>query len=75
MGGVAIWAAFVVSLLIFGNGREFTELFSIVIGGTLISMVGLIDDRYGLGPRGKLIGQAAAALVLVFRWCTDSDIQ
>ena len=57
---------FVVSLLIFGNGREFTELFSIVIGGTLISVVGLIDDRYGLGPRGKLIGQATAALVLVF---------
>ena len=66
MGGVAIWAAFVVSLLVFGGGREFAELISIVIGGTLISVVGLIDDRYGLGPRGKLIGQAAAALVLIF---------
>lgn len=66
LGGVAIWAALVVSLVIFGRGREFNELIAIVIGGTLISLVGLVDDRYGLGPRGKLTGQGAAALVLVF---------
>jgi UDP-GlcNAc:undecaprenyl-phosphate GlcNAc-1-phosphate transferase len=65
LGGVAIWAAFVVSLLIFGRGSEFRELVAIIVGGTLISAVGLIDDRIGLGPRIKLAGQLAAAAILI----------
>ncbi len=66
LGGVAIWAAFVVSLLIFGRGTEYRELVSIVVGGTLISALGLLDDRIGLGPRPKLLGQITAGLILVF---------
>ena len=50
LGGIAIWAAIIGSLLIFGGGREYRELAAIVIGGTLISIVGLVDDRVGLGP-------------------------
>lgn len=65
MGGVAIWAAFVVGLLIFGRGSSLSELAGIVVGGTLISVVGLIDDRLKLGPLPKLVGQLAAALVLI----------
>ncbi|HLB49582.1 MAG TPA: hypothetical protein VJL59_21420 [Anaerolineales bacterium] len=65
MGGVAIWAAFVVSLLIFGRGTQFVELVAIIVGGTLISAVGLVDDRVGLGPSVKLLGQVLAALILV----------
>ncbi|MBM4424360.1 MAG: hypothetical protein FJ030_13395 [Chloroflexi bacterium] len=65
MGGVAIWLAFVVSLLVFGRGSEFRELAAIIIGGTVISAVGLIDDRVGLGPAAKLLGQVLAALILV----------
>lgn len=65
LGGVAIWAAFVVSLLIFGGGTEYRELAAIIGGGTLITAVGLIDDRIGLGPVPKLSGQVLAALILV----------
>ncbi len=65
LGGVAIWAAFVISLLVFGRGSEFRELVAIIVGGTLISAVGLIDDRVGLGPRIKLAGQLAAAAILI----------
>jgi len=65
MGGVAIWSAFVVSLLIFGRGTQFVELVAIIVGGTLISAVGLVDDRVGLGPSVKLLGQVLAALILV----------
>ncbi|MEK6575901.1 MAG: undecaprenyl/decaprenyl-phosphate alpha-N-acetylglucosaminyl 1-phosphate transferase, partial [Chloroflexota bacterium] len=65
MGGVAIWAAFVVSLLIFGRGTQFVELVAIIVGGTLISAVGLVDDRVGLGPSVKLQGQVQAALNLL----------
>ncbi len=65
LGGAAIWAAFVASLLVFGRGSEFRELAAIITGGTLISALGLIDDRIGLGPRAKLFGQIAAAGVLI----------
>jgi len=65
MGGAAIWAAFIVSLLIFGRGSSARELVGVVAGGTLISVVGLIDDRIKLGPFPKLVGQLAAALILI----------
>ena len=64
LGGIAIWAAIIGSLLIFGGGREYRELASIVIGGTLISIVGLVDDRLGLGPLGKILGQTLAMLLI-----------
>jgi UDP-GlcNAc:undecaprenyl-phosphate GlcNAc-1-phosphate transferase len=66
MGGIAIWAAFVISLLIFGRGSaEILELLAIVVGGTVISAVGFIDDRIGLGPLPKLAGELLGALLLV----------
>ena len=34
LGGLAIWAAVVGSLLLFGDRREFRELAAIVLGGT-----------------------------------------
>ncbi len=64
LGGIAIWAAIIGSLLIFGGGREYRELASIVVGGTLISIVGLVDDRVGLGPLGKVFGQTLAMLLI-----------
>lgn len=64
LGGAAIWAAVVIALIVFGEGREFRELVAIVVGGTLIALVGLIDDRVGMGPRGKFAGQVIAGLVL-----------
>ena len=64
LGGIAIWAAIIGSLLIFGGGREYRELAVIMIGGTLIAIVGLVDDRVDLGPRGKIFGQIIAMLVV-----------
>ena len=64
LGGIAIWAAIIGSLLIFGGGREYRELAAIVIGGTLIAIIGLVDDRVGLGPPGKILGQIIAMLLI-----------
>jgi UDP-GlcNAc:undecaprenyl-phosphate GlcNAc-1-phosphate transferase len=65
LGGAAMWAAFVISLLIFGQGTQFQELLAIIIGGTVMAIVGLIDDRVGLGPLPKLIGELLGAVILV----------
>jgi len=65
LGGVAIWAGFVISLIFFAEGTEYRELAAIIIGGTLVSAVGLVDDHRGLRPRTKLFWQVVAALILI----------
>jgi UDP-GlcNAc:undecaprenyl-phosphate/decaprenyl-phosphate GlcNAc-1-phosphate transferase len=57
LGGVAIYGAFIAALLIFGNRFRLQELLSILIGASLMSFLGLWDDRRGLSPLLKLIGQ------------------
>lgn len=65
LGGVAIWLGLVISLVVFGRGSEWRELVAIVVGATLLGVLGVVDDRAGLPPRTKLVGQIVAALILV----------
>jgi UDP-GlcNAc:undecaprenyl-phosphate/decaprenyl-phosphate GlcNAc-1-phosphate transferase len=65
LGGAAMWAAFVISLLIFGQETQYQELIAIIVGGTVMAAVGLVDDRVGLGPVPKLVGELLAASILV----------
>jgi len=66
MGGAAIYIAFIVALLFFGDRRYIPEAVSIFVGATLISLLGVIDDTWGLGSYVKLVAQIAAAGILVF---------
>lgn len=76
LGGVAIYGAFIAALLIFGGRYRLDELISILVGASLVSFLGVWDDRRGLSPLLKLIGQILAASLLVvtgvrigtFRW-------
>ncbi len=65
MGGMAIYGAFIAALLVFGNRFRLNELISILVGASLMSFLGLWDDRNGISPLLKLIGQFAAASILV----------
>jgi UDP-GlcNAc:undecaprenyl-phosphate GlcNAc-1-phosphate transferase len=74
MGGLAIYTAAISALLIItisvavmlGNRLRLTELFSIVIGASLMAAVGLWDDRRALPAWAKLGLQVIpAALVFV----------
>ncbi len=65
VGGVAIWGGFVLTMIILsffysgqfeGNGME-----GILIGGSIMFFVGLLDDLYNLSPYLKLFGQFLAA--------------
>ncbi len=66
MGGVAIYGAFIAALLLFGNRFRLQELLSILVGASLVSFLGLWDDRRSLSPLLKLAGQVLAASILVF---------
>lgn len=65
LGGAAIYAAFVLALLLFGDRFYIRELVAILLGATLISLFGLADDRWSLAPSVKLGGQALAGVVLL----------
>lgn len=65
-GGAAIYAAFILALLFFGDRRYVNEIIGIFVGATLVSLMGLVDDRWGLGSLVKLVGQLVAAGVLIY---------
>jgi UDP-GlcNAc:undecaprenyl-phosphate/decaprenyl-phosphate GlcNAc-1-phosphate transferase len=65
LGGAAIYAAFVIAILLLGDQAYVRELVGILLGATLISLFGLADDRWGLGAPIKMAGQALAGVVLI----------
>ena len=61
MGGLAIFAGFLVSVLFFVPlGTEFR---SILIGALILVVLGIIDDIVALKPKTKFAGQIIAALI------------
>ncbi len=65
LGGVAIYAGFVLALIFMGDLAEVRQMIAIVVGASLISLMGIWDDRWGLRPLIKLVGQLVAAVVLL----------
>lgn len=64
MGGLAVYLAFTLAILLFQPVSR--PMIGLLLGGTIIMMVGLIDDIWDISPRVKLFGQLLAATVLVF---------
>ncbi|MGM0471014.1 MAG: glycosyltransferase family 4 protein [Bacillota bacterium] len=62
-GGLAIYLGFITAILT--TLSLDLKLVGLIVGSTLILVVGLIDDYYELTPISKLIGQLAAALVVI----------
>ena len=65
LGGAAIYLAVVLALVVFGERFYVAQLVGILMGATLVSFLGLWDDRRPLRPAVKLGGQVLATLVLV----------
>lgn len=68
LGGLAIFAGALVAGLVWlpaGYGEEPHLWSGVLIGAGLITAVGALDDRYELPPLLKLLGQIAAALIVV----------
>ncbi|MFI5402569.1 MAG: hypothetical protein ACHQ1G_06495 [Planctomycetota bacterium] len=61
LGGLAIVLPFVAFLAYEGTLRSL----GLALGACLMAGVGAVDDLRGISPRGKLLGQAAGALILV----------
>lgn len=66
LGGAAIYSAFILAMLFFGDLFYVAEVVAIFVGATLCSLVGALDDRKGLSSYTKLGVQALAAAILIF---------
>jgi len=64
LGGLAIYLAFIIAGLLTLPLKE-ASIQGIFLGASLIVIVGIIDDVYNLPAKVKLLGQIAAAGVLV----------
>ncbi|GAW93130.1 glycosyltransferase family 4 protein [Calderihabitans maritimus] len=64
MGGLALYLAFVIPVLLIQPLDR--PLMGLVAGGSIILVLGLADDFFGISPSVKLLGQVIGALVLVF---------
>ncbi len=67
LGGLAIFAAFVVSVLIFAEIDR--EMRGILIGALIIVTLGVLDDIHSLKALPKFLVQILAAVVVVLHGC------
>lgn len=65
LGGVAIYVAAIGALMLFGDRFYVSQVIGILFGATLVSFLGIWDDRWGLRPLLKLFGQVVAAMILL----------
>ena len=63
MGGLAIYLGFVIAVLATMHINQ--QLVGLLLGGTLIVALGIVDDMVQLSAKVKLFGQIIAAAVLV----------
>lgn len=63
LGGIGIYLAFMIAVVFTVDMT--TEMIGLLLGGTIIAAIGIIDDFKNLPARVKLLGQIMAAAVLV----------
>jgi len=71
LGGIAIFAGLIFSVVLWTPFKEFSALQYIICAFLIIFLIGAKDDIIPLDPSKKLIGQFMAALILIFK----SDIR
>lgn len=73
LGGLAIYGGFAAALLISAQLPHLQNVFvadtwrGLLLAGGLITIIGVIDDRWGMDALSKLAGQTAAAGILVWQ--------
>ena len=65
MGGLAIYLSFALALLLFVRSQFLVEIGAILSGAALLAFIGLLDDRYTLGIRIRLVAMTLAACGLI----------
>ncbi|SNB75609.1 MraY family glycosyltransferase [Thermoflexus hugenholtzii] len=72
LGGLALYLAVLLALLLFEGRYNLPQLAGILAGATAISFLGIWDDRWGMRPLIKLAGQVLIAGVVMATGVTVS---
>lgn len=65
LGGLSIYIAFILAIFTTVKIDANPRLASMLIASTFLLVVGLVDDRMGMMPEIKLLGQFLAAMVVI----------
>lgn len=65
MGGLAIFTAFALALILFSPQHYLVQFGAVLAGSTVLCITGLVDDRYNLSPITRFIVMIAAACMLI----------
>ena len=65
LGGVGIYVAVILAILVFGDRFYIRQAIGILVGGTIMSFTGLWDDHRELSPLTKLLVQIVASVAVV----------
>ncbi len=63
LGGLAVYLAFLITLCVVFEFH--VQLLGLLLGTTMMAMLGLFDDLHVIAPRLKLVGQLIATWVLI----------
>lgn len=82
LGGLAIYIAFVGAYFMLSpfipdnllRAQDVNMINALLVGGTIIIVLGALDDRFELSAKVKLLGQIAAACVVVFGFGVKIDL-
>ncbi|MGM0884014.1 MAG: glycosyltransferase family 4 protein [Bacillota bacterium] len=82
LGGLAIYIAFVGAYFLLSpfipdgllRAQDSNMINALLVGGTIIIILGAFDDRFELSAKVKLLGQIAAACVVVFVFDVKIDL-
>ncbi len=72
LGGVAMFIGIVVGLLVTGNLAFLPK--GVILGAIIILIVGILDDIFELDGKVQLLGQALAALAVIFTGTSITEI-
>jgi UDP-GlcNAc:undecaprenyl-phosphate/decaprenyl-phosphate GlcNAc-1-phosphate transferase len=64
LGGAAVYVSFLIGMLLISPDHH--HFWPIMLGGLVIIITGLLDDIYAVSASKKLLGQSAAALIVIF---------
>ncbi len=68
LGGLAIFSGFMITMVLCSFFvREFrtTQFYGFLLGGVIIFVLGVFDDKYALSSKVKLLGQVIVALLVI----------
>lgn len=64
LGGIAIYLGITTSVVVFGTLSR--EMVGVLLGGTLIFLLGLVDDLVEIKPSSKFLGEILASCVVLY---------